>query len=101
MDRSGARSLQGVGLRDLSGAKYTNRRINPPQPGENKRRLFERAVVVAALFVSRQAAKAPRGRGVANDHRDAELGWVSLADANGLDVGDDRACAGQVRLSRR
>jgi hypothetical protein len=26
--------------------------------------------------------------GVPDDARDAELGWVSLVDANGLDVGD-------------
>jgi hypothetical protein len=54
-------------------------------------RLFERAVIVAALFFSRQAAKPPRGWGVADDRRDAELGWASRSDANGLDVADDRA----------
>ena len=56
-------------------------------------RLFERAVIVAALFFSRQAAKPPRRWGVADDRRDAELGWASRSDGDGLDVPNARASA--------
>jgi hypothetical protein len=51
-------------------------------------RLFERMGVGAALFFSRKDAKTPRGWGVADDRRDAEVGWGSRSDADGLGVGD-------------